>query len=101
MFRLRPEARWHDGTPITATDVKFSLDTFCDDYLASGWADVLEWITRVDAPSPHTVVVHANSDAAKQVHILGLIPSCRRTTGPSATSPNRRGSHRRRAVRIV
>ena len=42
VFRLRPEARWHDGTPITATDVKFSLDTFRGDYLFSGWASVLE-----------------------------------------------------------
>ncbi|MEE8204381.1 MAG: extracellular solute-binding protein [Alphaproteobacteria bacterium] len=26
-FNLRPEARWHDGTPITVEDVIFSLDT--------------------------------------------------------------------------
>ncbi len=26
-FRLRPEARWHDGTPVTADDVVWSLET--------------------------------------------------------------------------
>ncbi|WP_020179583.1 extracellular solute-binding protein [Methylopila sp. M107] len=26
-FRLRPEARWHDGTPITVEDVIWSFDT--------------------------------------------------------------------------
>ncbi len=26
-FTLRPEARWHDGTPITVDDVLFSLET--------------------------------------------------------------------------
>lgn len=26
-FHLRPEARWHDGTPITVADVIFSLET--------------------------------------------------------------------------
>ena len=26
IFNLRPEARWHDGTPITADDVLFSFD---------------------------------------------------------------------------
>ena len=26
-FTLRPEARWHDGTPITVADVIFSLET--------------------------------------------------------------------------
>lgn len=27
-YRLRPEARWHDGKPITPEDVIFSFDTF-------------------------------------------------------------------------
>ncbi|MEE9302114.1 MAG: extracellular solute-binding protein [Alphaproteobacteria bacterium] len=27
IFNLRPEARWHDGTPITAEDVVFSVET--------------------------------------------------------------------------
>lgn len=27
-FRLRPEARWHDGTPVTAEDVAFTYLTF-------------------------------------------------------------------------
>lgn len=27
IFNLRPEARWHDGTPITADDVIFSFET--------------------------------------------------------------------------
>jgi len=26
-YRLNPNARWHDGTPITAEDVKFSMET--------------------------------------------------------------------------
>ncbi|WP_207485859.1 extracellular solute-binding protein [Arenibaculum pallidiluteum] len=26
IFNLRPEARWHDGAPITAEDVKFAFD---------------------------------------------------------------------------
>ena len=28
VYRLRPEARWHDGKPITAEDVIFSFDAF-------------------------------------------------------------------------
>jgi len=27
-FRLRPEARWHDGTPVTTDDVLFSADAW-------------------------------------------------------------------------
>jgi microcin C transport system substrate-binding protein len=29
-FALRPEARWHDGTPLTAHDIAFSYATFKD-----------------------------------------------------------------------
>ncbi len=25
-FKLRPNARWHDGSPVTASDLKFSID---------------------------------------------------------------------------
>ena len=28
VYRLRPEARWHDGTPVTAEDVIFSFETW-------------------------------------------------------------------------
>lgn len=28
VFYLRPEAHWHDGTPITAADVVFTIETF-------------------------------------------------------------------------
>lgn len=28
VYRLRPEAKWHDGKPVTADDVIFSLDAF-------------------------------------------------------------------------
>ena len=27
-YRLRPQAKWHDGKPVTADDVIFSLDAF-------------------------------------------------------------------------
>ena len=30
IFNLRPEARWHDGTPITADDVVWSFETLVD-----------------------------------------------------------------------
>jgi microcin C transport system substrate-binding protein len=30
IFRMRPEARFHDGSPITADDVKFTLDVLKD-----------------------------------------------------------------------
>jgi peptide/nickel transport system substrate-binding protein len=34
-FHLRPEARWHDGRPVTAEDVRFSFEAFSDSVLGS------------------------------------------------------------------
>ena len=37
VFQLNPKARWHDGVPVRASDVKFSYDLFSDP--AVGWKD--------------------------------------------------------------
>lgn len=45
IFNLRPEARWHDGKPITADDVVFSFDTLMekgDPSFRSYYADVVK-----------------------------------------------------------
>jgi peptide/nickel transport system substrate-binding protein len=34
-FRLRPHARWHDGTSVTAEDVRFSFEAFSDTTLGA------------------------------------------------------------------
>ena len=74
VFRLRPQARWHDGRPITATDVKFSVETFRADAMAHGWAGALAWVTDVNVLNPQTVEIRADSDVAKQLFILGYMP---------------------------
>ncbi|MDE0453017.1 MAG: extracellular solute-binding protein [Gammaproteobacteria bacterium] len=74
VFRLRPQARWHDGRPITATDVKFSVETFRADVMAHGWAGALAWVTDVNILNPLTVEIRADSDVAKQLFILGYMP---------------------------
>jgi microcin C transport system substrate-binding protein len=74
VFRLRPEARWHDGVPITADDIKFSLDTFREDIMVGGWKGMLGWILSVEAPDPLTVVISTASDAAKQIPLLSGVP---------------------------
>jgi microcin C transport system substrate-binding protein len=74
VFRLRPEARWHDGEPITSEDIKFSLDTFREDLMGGGWKTMLGWISSVETPNPHTVVISTKTDAAKQVPLLSGVP---------------------------
>ena len=74
VFRLRPEARWHDGRPISATDVKFSVETFRADKMAHGWAGALAWVTEVNILDPLTVEIRADSEVARQLFILGHMP---------------------------
>jgi len=52
VFNLRPEARWHDGQPITADDFKFAFDTieqYGRPFLQSFYADV----SGIEVLDPH------------------------------------------------
>ena len=43
VFNLRPEAKWHDGKPITAEDVKWTFETLRDKgspFFGAYWGDV-------------------------------------------------------------
>jgi microcin C transport system substrate-binding protein len=52
VFNLRPEARWHDGQPITAEDFKFAFDTIKQHgrpFLQSFYEDV----SGIEVLDPH------------------------------------------------
>lgn len=54
-FYLRQDALWHDGTPITADDVKFTFDRILDpEESAQGLADVSH-VSSVEVIDDHTV----------------------------------------------
>ncbi|MEG0821172.1 MAG: ABC transporter substrate-binding protein [Burkholderiaceae bacterium] len=55
-FKLAPHARWHDGQPVTADDVRFSFESVLLKHharTASGLAPVIE---AIETPDVHTVV---------------------------------------------
>jgi microcin C transport system substrate-binding protein len=54
-FRMRPEARFSDGTPVTAQDVVFSHNLLMEQGLPSYSAAVAEIIAGVEAIDDHTV----------------------------------------------
>ena len=101
VFRLRPQARWHDGRPITATDVKFTVETFRADAMAHGWAAALAWVTEVNILDPITVEIRADSDVTKQLFLLGHMPIVpahywldRDVSEPTTTPPPQSGPYR-------
>jgi microcin C transport system substrate-binding protein len=65
-FLLRPQARFHDGTPLTAQDVVFSLTTL----KAKGHPAIAQMLSEMDgayAPDEATVAVDFAADAARDV----------------------------------
>lgn len=55
-YRLRKDAVWSDGVPVTAADVKFTFDLLRDTTVASPRQGVTEYIKSVHTPDAHTVV---------------------------------------------
>ncbi len=57
-WRLRPGIRWHDGTPFTSADVKFTVDAINSPSYNPESTDGFDRITSVDTPDSLTAVVH-------------------------------------------
>ena len=70
-FHLRPEARWHDGTPITARDVAFSYEILTTEGHPA-YANNLAGVDRVETTGDHDVTFHlADPDNRKLPLIVG------------------------------
>ena len=54
-FRLRPEARFHDGGPVQAADVKHSYDTLIGPFVSPGYKTLLEDVAGCDVIDARTV----------------------------------------------
>lgn len=78
-FRLRPEARFSDGTPVTVDDVIFSLETLRDKGRPN-YKTYYSKVTRIERPDVRTVkFIFAREEGAQEVDremplILGLMP---------------------------
>ena len=54
-FRLRPEARFHNGTPVEAADVKHSYDTLISPFASPGYKTLLDDVAGCDVIDARTV----------------------------------------------
>ena len=80
---IRPDARWHDGTPVTADDVVFTIQTLQDpDYrgpAATSWSEVTasavnEHQVRFTLDTPLGGFLQALTQPIAPVHLLGDLP---------------------------
>jgi len=58
IFHLRGGVRFHNGQPLTARDVKWTLDSMLDHSLVTAKYQALRNIASVDAPDASTVIIH-------------------------------------------
>jgi peptide/nickel transport system substrate-binding protein len=87
VFELDPRARWHDGTPVTARDVTFTLGRARDSTIADRLANVTRRIASVEAEGDHRVVFRFKEVYSEQLydatfhvpilpaHLLAALPS--------------------------
>ncbi len=75
-FRLRPEARWHDGRPVTADDVIFSFDAW--KRLSPQWNRLLLKVSGVERVSEREVrfTFNEKGDPALPLYVgqLSILP---------------------------
>ncbi|MGH7690639.1 MAG: ABC transporter substrate-binding protein, partial [Gemmatimonadaceae bacterium] len=98
-FHLNPRARWHDGVPVRASDVRFSLDLYKNPKLGSPIAPLLSNVDSVSVKDSLTAVAwfHAKSPESffnivyqlwvLPAHVLDTIPPERLATSAAARHP--------------
>ena len=85
------DAKFHDGTPVTSEDVKWSLETLATSK-DSAWGFVMWWLDKVDATDPKTVTITTRfpfADLPQHLSLQGLgvgdVMSKAFQSGPDAT----------------
>ncbi len=84
-FHLRPDARWSDGVPVTAEDVRFTFLVQKDPRVDSLGMEIKDFIKDVEVVDPHTVTFHfsrvypyqlmdANDGHIVPAHAWGKVP---------------------------
>jgi peptide/nickel transport system substrate-binding protein len=72
-FRLRPEARFSDGSPVTAADVVFSLETLRDKGRPN-FKNSYSKITSIETPDERTIRFTQASGDRELPLIVGVMP---------------------------
>jgi peptide/nickel transport system substrate-binding protein len=83
-FRIRTDARFSDGTPVTAADVVATYRSVLDPALGSPKREALSTVTTLAAPDSHTVVIGLREPSAPFLEAtnLGILPARLTGQGP-------------------
>lgn len=111
VVKLRTDAKWHDGLPVTAKDVVFTYQTIqnpdAKSPLASSWKDVKivasdDKTVTFTLPSALSAFPHSLTNGIVPKHLLGGIPySQLRAVNFNTASPVGSGPFRWEAVEVI
>ncbi|HSA58654.1 MAG TPA: ABC transporter substrate-binding protein [bacterium] len=90
-FHLRREAVFHDGSPLTSEDVKFTLDTI-QKTERSGYAYALKNVRQIEAVDPWTLRItfdKADSLLWDSLGVIGIAPKKLLQNDPDFSSFNK------------
>ncbi len=77
-FHIDPRARWHDGRPVSASDVRFTYASYSDSTLGSAVASLITNIDSVTTPDSATAVFWFRSRSPQQfydaVYQMSIMP---------------------------
>ena len=76
-FNLRPEAKWHDGKPITAEDVKWTFDTLLEHgtpFFKAYWGDVKEVTVESERRVKFDFSVAGNAELPLIIAEMSVLP---------------------------
>ena len=68
-FSLNELASWHDGTPVTSLDVKYTLEKIVSEPTATA-SGLIGAIKSVDTPEPYKAVVNLHQPSASLIGFL-------------------------------
>lgn len=74
-FELKNNVTFHDGTPLTADDVVFSIERILDDSLGGYLAGPVGVVERVEAVEDHVVELHLSSPNVALIAYLARLES--------------------------
>ncbi len=97
-FVLRDDARWSDGAPVTASDVRFTWQVQTDTTVAWPSSNIKAHIRDVEVKDARTVVFHFDRRSLYQVmdandgvilpeHLLASVPRRELKTSPFGRAP--------------
>ncbi|MEK6301731.1 MAG: ABC transporter substrate-binding protein [Acidobacteriota bacterium] len=76
-FQLRSGVTFHNGKPLTSSDVKYTFDSILSPAVKSPIRGLVEKVTSIEAPDPATVVLHASEPFPTfigNLPAIGIIP---------------------------